>query len=202
MLGLEFFYGNYDVNGNFVILIMFDELLICDYFGCNCFFGLQCFVGFLFINVVDVCCLSVVVYFDIEFDFIEVFFFGVVVCFENYFDFGFIFNYKLMGCYKISNNFVLCVGISMGFCVLLLYQIYFSCIFIIFNLVDGVLVLQEVGVFVNIFWVVKLLGIFELKEEIFISISVGFIVKVLVVSLCFIVDVYQVGIDDWVVFIG
>lgn len=200
--GSELSYGNYDVNGNLVTPTTPDELLTRDYFGRNRPSGSQCFAGFLPTNAVDARRSSAAVYLDTEFDFTEAFLLGAAVRFENYSDFGSTFNYKLTGRYKISNNFALRAGTSTGFRAPSLHQIHFSRTSTIFNLVDGVSVPQEVGVFANTSRVAKLLGIPELKEETSTSISAGFTAKVPAASLRFTVDAYQVGIDDRVVLTG
>eukprot|EP00903_Cladosiphon_okamuranus_P000439 g437.t1 len=125
------------------------------------------------------------------YSFAEAFLLGAAVRFENYSDFGSTFNYKLTGRYKISNNFALRAGTSTGFRAPSLHQIHFSRTSTIFNLVDGVSVPQEVGVFANTSRVAKLLGIPELKEETSTSISAGFTAKVPAASLRFTVDAYQ-----------
>lgn len=200
--GSEQSYGNYDLNGNLVTPATPDELLVLDYFGRNRPSGAQCFAGFLPTNAVDANRSSAALYLDTEFDLSEALLLGGAVRFENYSDFGSTFNYKLTGRYKVSDNFAIRAGTSSGFRAPSLHQIHFSRTSTIFNLVDGVSVPQEVGIFANTSRAAKLLGIPELKEETSQSVSFGFTAKVPAASLRFTIDAYQVGIDDRVILTG
>ncbi|WP_367392512.1 TonB-dependent receptor [Lewinella sp. LCG006] len=200
--GSELSYGNYDQNGNLVTPATPSELLVRDYFGRNRPSGAQCFAGFLPSNAVDANRSSAALYLDTEFDLSEAFLLGGAVRFENYSDFGSTFNYKLTGRYKVSDNFAIRAGTSTGFRAPSLHQIHFSRTSTIFNLVDGVSVPQEVGIFANTSRAAKLLGIPELKEETSQSVSLGFTAKIPAASLRLTIDAYQVGIDDRVILTG
>jgi len=200
--GSEQSYGNFDENGNLVTPATPSELSVRDYFGRNRPSGAQCFSGFLPSNAVDANRSSAALYLDTEFDLSEAFLLGGAVRFENYSDFGSTFNYKLTGRYKVSNNFAIRAGTSSGFRAPSLHQIHFSRTSTIFNLVDGVSVPQEVGIFANTSRAAKLLGIPELKEETSQSLSFGFTAKIPAASLRLTIDAYQVGIDDRVILTG
>ena len=200
--GTELSYGNYDINGNLVTTTTPDSLLVTDYFGRNRPSGSQCFAGFLPSNQVDASRSSVAGYLDTEWDLSEALLIGAAIRFEDYSDFGSTFNYKLTGRYKVGNNFAIRAGHSTGFRAPSLHQIHFSRTSTIFNLVDGVSVPQEVGVFTNTSRAAALLGIPDLKQETSQSISAGFTLKVPAANVRLTVDAFRVAIDDRVVLTG
>lgn len=200
--GSELSFGNYDVNGNLVTPATPDNLLVRDYFGRQRPSGSQCFAGFLPTNEVDANRSSAAIYLDTEFDFSEAFLLSGAVRMENYSDFGSTFNYKVASRYKVSNNFAIRGALATGFRAPSLHQIHFSRTSTIFNLVDGVSVPQEVGIFANTSRPAQLLGIPELKEETSNSYSLGFTAKIPAASLRLTIDAYQVAIDDRVILTG
>jgi len=200
--GTELSFGNFDVNGNLVNGATPDNALSRDLLGRAHPSGAQCFAGFLPTNQVDANRSSIGSYLDIEADISEAFLIGAAVRFENYSDFGSTFNYKLTGRYKLTENISLRGAFATGFRAPSLHQIHFSRTSTIFNLVDGVSVAQEVGVFSNTSRAAQLLGIPELKEETSQNISLGFTAKVPSANLRLTADVYRVTIDDRVILTG
>jgi len=200
--GTELSFGNFDVNGNLVNGATPDNALSRDLLGRAHPSGAQCFAGFLPTNQVDANRSSIGSYLDIEADISEAFLIGAAVRFENYSDFGSTFNYKLTGRYKLTENISLRGAFATGFRAPSLHQIHFSRTSTIFNLVDGVSVAQEVGVFSNTSRAAQLLGIPELKEETSQNISLGFTAKIPSANLRLTADVYRVTIDDRVILTG
>ena len=200
--GTEQSYGNYDINGNLVNSTTPDSLITRDLLGRTRPSGCQCFAGFLPTNVVDANRSSAAAYFDTEIDLTKGFLVGAAVRFEDYSDFGSTFNYKLTSRLKLGSNFVLRGAYSTGFRAPSLHQIHFSRTSTIFNLVDGVSVPQEVGVFSNNSRAAQLLGIPQLKQETSQNASFGFTYKVPSAGLRLTVDAYQVNIDDRVILTG
>lgn len=200
--GTEDSYGNYDVNGNLVTPTTPDSLLTRDLLGRGRPAGAQCFAGFLPSNEIDANRSSVAAYVDTEFDISDAFLITAAVRFENYSDFGSNFNYKIATRYKINDNIAIRAAHSTGFRAPSLHQIHFSRTSTIFELVNGVSVPKEVGVFSNTSRAAKLLGIPELKQETSQNFSAGFTVKVPDAGLRFTIDGYLVNIDDRVVLTG
>ena len=200
--GTEDSYGNYDVNGNLVTSTTPDSLLTRDLLGRGRPAGAQCFAGFLPSNEIDANRSSVAAYLDTEFDISDAFLVTAAVRFENYSDFGSNFNYKIATRYKINDNIAVRAAHSTGFRAPSLHQIHFSRTSTIFELVNGVSVPQEVGVFSNTSRAAQLLGIPELKQETSQNFSAGFTVKVPDAGLRFTIDGYLVNIDDRVVLTG
>jgi len=200
--GSEASYGRYDINGNLVNSTTPDELIVTDILGRSRPSGSQCFAGFLPSNVVDANRSSVGAYVDAEFDVTEAFLVGGALRFEDYSDFGSTFNYKGSARYKVNDNFAIRAAASTGFRAPSLHQIHFSRTSTVFNLVDGVSIAQEVGVFTNTSRAAKLLGIPELKEETSNNVSAGFTAKIPTANLRLTVDAYQVHIDDRVILTG
>ncbi|NNE14083.1 MAG: TonB-dependent receptor [Saprospiraceae bacterium] len=200
--GTELSYGNYDVNGNLVNSTTPDMDLTTDLLGRPRPSGSQCFAGFLPTNNVNANRSSVAAYFDAEADITEQFLVGAALRFENYSDFGSTFNYKVSTRYKLNNNFAIRGAFSTGFRAPSLHQIHFSRTSTIFNLVDGVSVAQEVGVFSNTSRAAKLLGIPSLKQETSQNISAGFTAKIPSANLRITVDAFQVNIEDRIILTG
>jgi iron complex outermembrane receptor protein len=200
--GSESSWGNYDVNGNLVTPTTPDSLLTTDLLGNNRPSGAQCFAGFLPSNEVDANRSSVAGYLDLEADITDAFLIGAAVRFEDYSDFGSTVNYKGVARYKVSPTFTLRTGVSTGFRAPSLHQKHYSRTSTIFNLVGGVSIPQEVGIFSNTSRAAKLLGIPELKEETSTNMSFGFTSKFPEANLRLTVDAYQVNIDDRVVLTG
>ncbi|MEM1214525.1 MAG: TonB-dependent receptor [Bacteroidota bacterium] len=200
--GTEASYGNYDINGNLVNPTTPDELLARDLLGRSRPSGAQCFAGFLPSNEVDARRSSAALYLDTEFDISDAFLVSAAVRFENYSDFGSTFNYKVAGRYKLNDNFAIRAATNTGFRAPSLHQINFSRTSTLFELVNGVSVPQEVGVFANTSRAAELLGIPELKEETSQSFSAGFTAKLPAANLRLTVDAYQINIDDRVVLTG
>ncbi len=200
--GTELSFGNFDVNGSIVSPTTSSDLLSTDILGRARPSGSQCFAGFLPTNNVDANRSSIGGYFDAEFDLSDAFLVGAAIRFENYSDFGSTFNYKVSSRYKLNDNFAVRGAFATGFRAPALHQINFSRTSTIFNLVDGVSVAQEVGVFSNTSRAAQLLGIPQLEQETSTSISLGFTAKVPSANLRVTADVYQVGIDDRVQLTG
>ena len=200
--GSEQSFGNYDVNGNLVTPATPDELLVRDLLGRSRPSGAQCFAGFLPFNEVDANRSSVGTYIDLEADLSEAFLLSGAIRYEDYSDFGSTFNYKATGRYKVTDNASIRAAYSTGFRAPSLHQIHFSRTSTIFNLVNGVSVPQEVGIFSNTSRAAKLLGIPELKEETSQNISAGITAKIPSANLRVTVDAYQVNIADRIVLTG
>ncbi len=200
--GSELSFGNFDQNGNIVNGATPDNILSRDLLGRAHPSGAQCFAGFLPTNEVDANRSSFGSYIDVEADISEAFLVGAALRFENYSDFGSTFNYKLTGRYKATDNLAFRGAFATGFRAPSLHQIHFSRTSTIFNLVDGVSVAQEVGVFSNTSRAAQLLGIPELKEETSQNISLGLTAKIPTANLRVTADVYQVVIDDRVILTG
>lgn len=200
--GTEASFGNYDINGNLVNSATPNELLVTDMLGRNRPSGSQCFAGFLPTNNVNANRSSMGAYVDLEADLSEAFLIGAALRFENYSDFGSTFNYKATARYKATDNIAIRGAYATGFRAPSLHQIHFSRTSTVFELVNGVSIPQEVGVFANTSRAAQLLGIPELKEETSQNMSLGFTAKIPAASLRITADVYQVNIDDRVILTG
>ena len=200
--GSEQSFGNYDVNGNLVDPTTPDPLLSRDLLGRARPSGAQCFAGFLPFNEVNANRNSVGAYLDLEADITDAWLLSGAIRFEDYSDFGETFNYKATTRYKLTDDVSIRGAFSTGFRAPSLHQIHFSRTSTIFEIVNGVSVPQEVGVFANTSRAAKLLGIPELKQETSQNISAGFTAKIPSANLRLTVDAYQVNIDDRIVLTG
>ena len=200
--GSEASFGNYDVNGNLVTSITPNEDLSTDFLGRSHPSGSQCFAGFLPFNEIDANRTSAAGYVDAEFDISDAFLIGLAVRYEDYSDFGSTFNYKAVARYKVTDNFVLRAGTSTGFRAPSLHQINFNRTSTQFELVNGVSVAQEIGLFSNGSRAAELLGIPELKEENSQNYSAGITFKAPDAGLKLTLDGYIVNIQDRVILTG
>jgi len=200
--GSEQSFGNYDVNGNLVTSITPSEELVTDFLGRSRPSGAQCFAGFLPFNNVDANRSSAAGYVDAEFDLSEAFLVGLALRYEDYSDFGNTFNYKAVARYKVTDNLALRAGTSSGFRAPSLHQINFNRTSTLFELVNGVSVAQEVGLFSNNSRAAELLGIPQLKEETSQNYSAGITLKAPDAGLKVTIDGYMVNIQDRVILTG
>ncbi len=200
--GTELSHGNYDVNGNLINPTTPDGIKPTDFYGSPRPSGAQCFAGFLPANEVDANRSSVGAYLDAEFDLTESLLMTTALRFENYSDFGSTLNYKVSGRYKILDELSVRAAASSGFRAPSLHQIHFSRTSTIFELVNGVSVAQEVGVFANTSRVAKLLGIPELKEEKSQNYSAGITARIPSANIKITIDGYLVNIQDRIVLTG
>ncbi|MGK0363212.1 MAG: iron complex outermembrane receptor protein [Saprospiraceae bacterium] len=194
--------GNYDVNGNLVTSVTPSEDLVTDFLGRSRPSGAQCFAGFLPFNQVDANRTSAAGYVDTEFDISEAFLIGLALRYEDYSDFGSTFNYKAVARYKITDNIALRAGTSTGFRAPSLHQINFNRTSTLFELVNGLSVAQEVGLFSNNSRAAELLGIPSLKEEVSQNYSAGITIKAPDAGLKLTIDGYIVNIQDRVILTG
>ncbi len=200
--GTEQSFGNYNVNGNLVTSVTPSEDLTRDFLGRNRPSGAQCFAGFLPFNEVDANRTSAAGYVDTEFDISEKFLLGLALRYEDYSDFGNTFNYKAVARYKFTDNFALRAGTSTGFRAPSLHQINFNRTSTLFELVNGVSVAQEVGLFSNTSRPAQLLGIPQLQEEISQNYSAGITFKAPEAGLKVTLDGYLINIQDRVILTG
>lgn len=200
--GTEVSHGNYDINGNLINPTTPDGIKPTDFYGSPRPSGAQCFAGFLPSNEVDANRSSVGAYLDGEFDVTESLLLTTALRFENYSDFGSTLNYKVSGRYKVLDALSIRGAASSGFRAPSLHQIHFSRTSTIFELVNGVSVAQEVGVFANTSRVAKLLGIPDLKEERSQNYSAGITARIPSANVKITVDGYMVNIQDRIVLTG
>ncbi len=198
--GEETSWANYDINGNFITGNTPDSLKVKNSFtGANLAGGSQVFRGFTPQNELDKYRNNLAAYVDVELDLSKSWVVGAAARIESYSDFGETFNYKLATRYKITENISLRGAYSTGFRAPSLHQKYFSRSSTIFD-ANGVA--QEEGTFANNSRAADLLGIPELKEETSQNYSAGFTMKIPNINTSLTVDVYQVDIEDRVVYTG
>ncbi len=198
--GEEASYSSYDINGNLTTSTTPDSLKVKNnFYGNNLGGSSQVFAGFNPRNVTNKSRNSVAGYLDIELDVTENWIVNGALRMESYSDFGETVNYKLATRYKITNGLSIRGAFNTGFRAPSLHQKYFSRSSTIFDENGNV---QEVGTFANNSRTADLLGIPELKEETSTDYSFGIGGQFSNINLSYTIDVYQVEIEDRIVYTG
>jgi iron complex outermembrane receptor protein len=198
--GEEASYATYDINGEVVQSSTPDSLKVKNNFtGANLAGAAQVFSGFTPNNEVNKNRNSIAGYADAELDVTKSWVVGAAVRMESYSDFGETVNGKIASRYKITKNIALRGAYSTGFRAPSLHQKYFSRSSTIFDANGNV---QEIGTFSNNSRAADLLGIPNLKQETSQNSSFGVTMKAPKLNLSLTVDVYQINIQDRIVYTG
>ncbi|HFS67677.1 MAG TPA: TonB-dependent receptor [Flavobacteriia bacterium] len=160
--------------------------------------GAQSFPGLQPSNRVNANRNSFAAFLDLNSDITESFLLGGAVRYENYSDFGSNVSYKVNSRYKFDDKGAIRASYSTGFRAPALHQIYLSNIQ---TLVSGGTVSNQ-GTFNNVSPVIRNdLGVPQLKAETSRNISAGITFKP-IKNLSFAIDVYNVKVNDRVLFTG
>jgi iron complex outermembrane receptor protein len=170
-------------------------------FGARATPGAQVFPGFRPSNVVDASRHNVAAYVDLEGDVLDPLRVGVAGRFENYSDFGSTWDGKLTARLEATKRLVLRGAVSTGFRAPSLAQSYFSTVSTNFTLVGGTFVPVEVGTFTVGSPQARVLGAQDLQPESSVHYSGG-VVLTPIDGLDITADVYQIRIEDRIVFSG
>jgi iron complex outermembrane receptor protein len=170
-------------------------------FGARATPGAQVFPGFRPSNVVDASRHNVALYADLEGDVLSPLRVGLAGRFENYNDFGSTLDGKLTARLEATKRLVLRGAVSTGFRAPSLAQSYFSTVSTNFTLVGNTFVPVEVGTFTVGSPQARVLGAQDLTPENSMHLSGG-VVLTPIDGLDVTADVYQIRIDDRIVFSG
>lgn len=198
--GEEVSWQSYTVDGDPVTSVTPDSLKVVHPFtGTELAGGAQVFRGFAPQNELNKSRNNIAGYVDVELDVTKAIIVNGAVRLENYSDFGGTFNFKLASRYKFTKNASIRGSYSTGFRGPSLHQKYFSKRSTIFDANGNP---EEEATFANNSRAAELLGIPELKEETSKNISAGITYKIPKIKTVLTLDVYQVDIEDRVVYTG